>query len=534
MNQVLKLFKLQLDEKYDILKTNNKKKMLWSIFKYFLLLAALTIVFYVLFLRLSLVGFVVNRQLVSIILLVTQIISLFFAVGHIINTLYQNKNNELLMSLPASPNQVFLSKIILSYVQEVIMNTVFTLPLLISVGLLGGPARGFGVYYYLIMPLAMLILPLVPLALASLLSVPMNFVLKFFKRNITLSIITIVILVAGFIYLYVTVISGFANGFNIASKQIETVRNINNGVVDIGNNNVFYLLLADGITRAGKIWYLLVFTALGGAVLTLTFFIIRPFFFKMAMSSLENSTSKIKIGSYKKRTPFASLILKEFLTVFRSSGNVFDYFLFTLLMPFIVVVYDNMLLGMVVNQSGQIMINGAHLLIVAVFATLANIYSASAISREGVNFYITKTAPVNFYTQTLAKVTFNAIFSVGAIVITGIITMFYMNFWVCLLTTLICVFISLGHIFYCFDIDLKKPTLDWFDSGDISKINKNTTKAIIYGLIVALIFGMFIMLTTGLGIWSFIILLVASIIFCGYRAYVLILRVFYQYERLEM
>jgi len=51
MSQILKLFKIQFDEKFDILKTGNKKKMIGSIIKYLLIMAVLTIACYVLLLK---------------------------------------------------------------------------------------------------------------------------------------------------------------------------------------------------------------------------------------------------------------------------------------------------------------------------------------------------------------------------------------------------------------------------------------------------------------------------------------------------
>ena len=533
--KIYNLFKLQFDEKFDILKTGNIKKMLGAIFKYILLIAGLTLAFYVLFMKLSLIGFLTDVNLLSIVFLVTQVISLIFAVGHTIKNLFQSKDNELLMSLPASPNQVFVSKIILSYVQEVMINATFTLPLLLSVSFLGGSAYGFGLYFYLILPVLMLILPIFPLALALLLSIPVSMILKFFKKHIVLSIITIVAFIALFVLFYVKIVSGFAQGFNIASKQIETVRKINKAIASFASVNYLYLALAKGVMQVSKIYMPLLFLVLGLGVFAVAFLVVKPFFFKMAMGNLEHSVTKEKVGEFKKEPVLWSLIKKEFLTVFRSPGQIFDYFLFVILMPFIVVVFDNMLIDLVVNQAGRQMINGAHVIIVAVFATLSNIYSSSAISREGANFYIIKTMPINFYTQTLAKIIFNAMFSVGAIILTGIVTCFYMNVAVAILTTLISVFISLAHIFSCFDRDLKSPTLDWYDGGDISKVNKNTTKGIISGLLIALIAGGFIMLTasSNLGLWSFVILLVLCMIYCVYKAYILVLRVFYQYERLE-
>ncbi len=535
MSQILKLFKIQFDEKFDILKTGNKKKMIGAIIKYLLIIIALTIAFYTVFLKFVLLGFKTREELVSIVLLITQVISLLFAIGHTIKTLFQNKDNELLMSMPVSPNQVFVSKILFSYVQEVIINSFFVLPLLLSIGILGGSDIGFGVYFFLSMPFIIAILPLLPLSIALLLSIPVSYVLKFFKKHFIIATGLLLAFVVVMILLYVNLLAGITEGFNIASKQIETVKNINKAIETFGQHNYLYLWFAQGIMHISKIYWILLFIILSGSIFTLAFFVVKPFFFKLAMGNLENSVSVYREGSFKTNNKFSSLLKIEFLNVFRSPGTIFDYFLFVILMPFVVVVYDNLLLGMVVNQTGIQMINGSHVLIVAVFATLSNIYSASAISREGANFYIIKSSPISYYTTSFAKLTFNAIFSVSAIIITGIATCFYLDIGVAILTTFICIFLSLAHMFYSFDIDLKKPTLDWYDSGDIAKLNKNTTKSIISGILIALLSGLFIILlaSTNLGLWSFVLLLILSIAFCLYKFYILILRIFYQYERLE-
>ena len=78
---------------------------------------------------------------------------------------------------------------------------------------------------------------------------------------------------------------------------------------------------------------------------------------------------------------FASLLKKETLCIFRSPTDIFEYFLFTLLMPFIVFTYDQLLTTITVNQAGINMIAGAHVMVVAILAMLSNIVSASAISR---------------------------------------------------------------------------------------------------------------------------------------------------------
>lgn len=504
--------------------------MFSALFKFVFIAIALTFVCYLVLFKFVILGFASNKHLLALVLLVTQVISLIFATGNIIKVLFQNRDNELLMTMPVSPNQVFVSKVILSYIQELIINTTITLPLLISIAILGK----FSIYFYCMLPIVLILLPILPTALALLISIPVSHIINFFKRHTISSTILILAAVVTCVVLYSKLLSNFAESFNIVSKQIETIITINNALIKFSKINVFFSLFVDAILSITKIYYLLIYVFTCAIIMGLAVLAVRPFFFKVAMSNLENFKGVYKEGRFKSRSKFRSLLYNEFINVFRSPGIIFEYFLFTILMPFVVVVYDNLLLGLVVNQSGSLMINGAHLLIVGIFCTLSNIYSASAISREGVNFYLIKTAPVDYYTQTFAKVAFNAMFSVGSIIITGIVSCFYLNIWVVIFTTIICIFLSLGHIFYCFDNEIKQPTLDWYDSGEISKISKNTTKAIVASILIALVSGVVVMtLSTKIGLWSFAIMLIISIAYCLYMLYVLILRVSYKYETLE-
>lgn len=531
-SQIAKLFKLQIDERYDIFKSKNIKKMSFSILKYVFLLAVLTILFYVLLKQIFILNFKINEELISIVLLVTQLIVFLFAIGNIINTLYLNKNNELLMSLPVTPNQVFISKMLVIYIEEIIINSVFTLPLLLSLGFLGD----FSWTFFVLMPFYLIILPILPIALASFFSIPAMYVLRFFKRHSLLSIITILLVIAGGIWAYSAFISLFSSSFDIANKQIATVISINKAIEDFGANNIPFLQFAYGFMHISSIYWVLVYIGIGAVLMFGAIMLVRPFFFKMAMKNLEQSSGKQRSTLSKPTTPYMALLKKEFLVVFRNPGSVVNYLLFTLLMPFIVFVYDKLLLTMVVNDVGQTMINGSHLLIVAILAMLSNTMSANAISREGNNFYIMKTTPVDYYTQTLAKLSFNAIFTVSAVLVTGIVTCFYIDIPFAICTTLAVLFASLGHMLYCYDLDLKKPMLDWLDSSEMHKVSGNIGKSLLVGFAIAFLMGIFVIAfaSSKMGILAFVILIFVSFFYAIYRAYILMLRVSYRYDRIEM
>ena len=88
MPTILKLLKLQIDNKTDAFKTKSIKKMSISIFKRVLILIALFLVIGYGVLRLTTLGFKINAEFLGIVLLVLQVVSLVFGVGSIITNLY--------------------------------------------------------------------------------------------------------------------------------------------------------------------------------------------------------------------------------------------------------------------------------------------------------------------------------------------------------------------------------------------------------------------------------------------------------------
>ena len=532
MNKILKLFKLQIDEKFDLFKGRSFKKICWSLAKSVGLICGVSLLLYMLLMRFMVLGIVSNIQLVSIVLLFTQIIILIFSLGNIINTLYMNKDNELLMSLPVSPNQIFLSKLLVIYVSEIITCALITLPFLIVFGFV----CHFSFWFFLALIPLMFILPLLPICFAALLSIPLLFIIKFFKRHVLWASLIMIVFIAVAIFSYVQFLIAFSEFFNIESKQFETIREINKNVIDFGNRNFLFIGLSKSLINIGYFLWPFIYLGIGAVLFTIAVLIIRPFYFKMAMSYSENDTSRSKTGKFMFRSKFISLLQKEYYTVFRSPGYIFQFFIFPLFMPLIVVLYDNLLLSFATNQTGEFMVGGAHLLILCVLSNLSCVITANAISREGANFYLMKTTPVSYYHQTFAKLAFNAIFIVGAVLITAMLSLFYLPFHVVVCSTLIAIFLALGHMCYCFDIDLKKPVLDWYDAGEISKINKNVTKAIGWGVVLGLVAGMIVISMSAVQLLAlpWILLLALSVVFCIHRARILMIRVFYQYDRLEM
>ena len=129
MQNVLNLLKLQIDNKTDILKTKSPKKMAAAVLKALTLIVIASVVVWFIEGKIFVLNININSQLVAIILLVTQIISLVFAVGHIVSILYLNKDNEMLICFPVTANELFASKVLLIYLKEIAVNAMILVPI---------------------------------------------------------------------------------------------------------------------------------------------------------------------------------------------------------------------------------------------------------------------------------------------------------------------------------------------------------------------------------------------------------------------
>ena len=531
MSQILELFKLQLDNKYDIFKKKDFKSFFKSFFKYLVLTVAIILVMFLILRKIFFLLFInVNPSLMTLVLIATQAISFIFAVGSIMNTLYFSKDNELFMVMPVTFNQLFISKIMMIYINELIFNFVYMLPILFTFGLLGH----FSVIYFLLLFVFIPILPVLPIALASLISIPFMFIVKFFKKNIWLTIITILILVAGMFVLYMQLVSKISGAINIAEKQVSTGLRINREVEKLGSNVFIFSKLAISLVKFQNIYNIFLYLIGSFVLFMLCFLVIKPFYYKVATITLENTTSpKRKPKKFKARKPFNELLLNEIKLTFRSPSYIFQFFLFPVFMPLIVFTYDKLLITIAVNQAGQNMIFGSHILILLIIALMSNIISSIAISKEGSTFYLTKVSPIDFKLQVLAKLFFNAIFTIGAIIITTITTLLFTNLRVeiVFLSAFLVIILSLGHICHSFDMDLQNPILDWYDNSEISALSKSTTKSMVYALVLSLI--MFVLTTLG-GVTGLIFGVGMSVMYLLARIHLLKIRIYYYFNTMEV
>ena len=186
MSTTWELFRLQMDERVDLFKKANPKKVILSILMYIAIIAVATAVLTLIFMRFVTIGLYVDSNLFAVLLGITQILSFAIALLSIFKTMYSAKDNDLLMSMPCSPNQLFVSKLMVLYAFEVIANTLYTLPIFIMYAIL----TDVSIAFYICMPIFLLLLPLLALVTAALVSLPIMFLVRLIKKSNIASIIS--------------------------------------------------------------------------------------------------------------------------------------------------------------------------------------------------------------------------------------------------------------------------------------------------------------------------------------------------------
>ena len=182
------------------------------------------------------------------------------------------------------------------------------------------------------------------------------------------------------------------------------------------------------------------------------------------------------------------------------------------------------------------MVAGSHVMIVAILAMLSNISSASAISRDGATFHTSKIIPVDYFTQIFAKLTFNAIFTLGAVALTAVISAFSYPIWQIVLSSIAVGFAAIGHIALCLEMDIKHPSVCMQGDEEASTTSKSTPYALLSGLAIGFVMGLFLILqsTAENAVLPYVLLIVISLIFALWRVWHLILRVQLAYDKIEM
>ena len=423
----------------------------------------------------------VNMQalVLSLFIIITSLLTLIEGVYKSGNLLFNCKDDNLLLSLPIRKSTVLFIRILKFYLFEIAYNSLFLLPAIIVYAVHMKP----DITYYIVSIIGLLLFPIVPILVSSLIGTIITFISSKFKgKNMVQTILTIAFIL-GIMY--------------ISSNYQQLLTDITNNAANINNfiTNIYYPAGAYiNLVNEFNILKLLEFIAVNLALSIITILIIGRVYFNIN-SNVKSMKTKKSNKAYKITTssPISALIKKEFSrfinsTVFVTNAG-FGLVLFILGCILLIFNYDN-IANMITQINPNMTIEYTNSIIsILLFALIASCsfmtsITSSMISLEGKSLNILKSLPLKVFTIVESKV-LTAILIMFPCILLGdviIFTTFSFDAISILLTLIASILFPLLTETIGIIVNLKYPRMDAQNDTEVVKQSMSSSICVFIGM----------------------------------------------------
>lgn len=508
MEQLKALVLMQLKDKLDFGFVKTKKtlirKIVFTLLKFLIVVAACYVV------NLLLTLFIFNAsdepKIMVFVLALLLVISLISCTIGLVRALYFADDNKVLITFPVSANVIFISKIIVFYIYELIREYMLIVPILLGFGLFN-----ISRFTFWFMPwslIVMLFVPCIVVLAAALISIPSLFVARFANRYPVVKLVLFFMLVGAATWAIVEVVGIIPENLDF-TKIVPPLRRL---LVDFFDRIGRYLPPIEALVglligeqnksltynvftaRTALYFGILLFSA--AALFAITYFVSRPIFFKMMSKSFEfekKSVNKARLN--KKHGKLYAFTLKEFRLCILNTEVSLSFLTVYMLVPVMIFVLNKLYSAINTRLAGQVMTYAFTLLIMLLPMLASNGMIAKLFSKEGRAAYMKKTEPVNILEPIFAKLSFFLILSVPSIIASVAVfgsfvsQRFHWYDLVFLGGTII--FVQWAHILYSALTDIMNPQNEQYATVGESAQNPNENKATITAFALSVFFAFF-------------------------------------------
>lgn len=490
MNSIKALLRLELKAKFGSINLREWK----SVVKLFVILSFSILIYtvYIFGAKSFLISFYIyDMEFIFLILFMTLADTLLFfsGISTIGKSLFFSGDNEILLRFPVKGTDVFVSKIILVFIIQSITTIIIMLPVFILYGSITRQPYG----YFLLLPLILLFCIMLPFIFANILAIPFMNLKTYLKDKYSIMLLIFIVSVAGGFAIYMASVQGvlrfmeeqsmdfFSGGFMVLltglTRYAVPFRQFANLLV--GNNVLISLL---------------VIVLLFSAITYIAIIIVKRIYISTMLKNIEvEGSCFIKESKNKQKSLFITLINREFIDIFRSSNYSFQYLALAFGAPVMVYFCNRLAVFIGETNVGNGILSALTILVMLIFITLIVSFSASSISREGDNFYITKIVPVPYLLQIVVKFTLYMIVVFLSILVSiGVLVLCkYVDPLTGLLMFAICLLFAIGETCLSIKLDIKKPTFAVGGDGELTAGNLGTFVSMFIGLAIAILSGIF-------------------------------------------
>ena len=402
------------------------------------------------------------------------------------NILFEAKDNDLLMSLPISKKLLILIRFFKMYLYELIYGLLFIIPAIVVYVYF----VKVNVLFYIITLIMILMLPIIPIVLSSLIGyVIKNISIKFKAKKLVQIIITFAMF---FGILYIS-----NNGDEFINNIVSNASNINEIITKIYYPIGMYIKLINNFNILDIILYLII----NMLPLVLFVYILNRSYFVVINKSKVNSYSNKKGYKYNKISYMKALVIKEVKKYFSSPVYVFNTF-FGLILLVIATIglctnFESTVNYILSGEIEGIDINMLYNLapkvffLIIMFISFMTSITSSSISIEGKSFNISKSLPIGVNKILYSKIIFSNLLVIPIMLVCDVIFFIYFDLKIIdyifiILISIVGPIISslLGLI-----INLKYPKMDASNDTEVVKQSMSSMISVFSGMIISIAIG---------------------------------------------
>ena len=506
---------MQLRDKIDLSFVKDKKNLIRKIVFSVLKFVIITVVVFALVLVCSKLLVLFWADEIPSVMVFT--LTLFFLLSVIsctaglVKTMYFADDNKVLVTFPMGEGVVFLSKLLVFYFYEIIKSFTLLYPIVIGFLISMFTVNMLPWWAFIAVWIPMLIYTALPVVVGALLSVPMQYVVRFFMRFKAFGYALFVIVLAAIVVGIVSLINVMPENINIMSLYQTTLKPaIHNFLQGFQSrfaafSQIVYIFIGEK-TPSGLYAYsfttFLKFLAMIGiiaALFALVFVTTRFVFYAIMRKSFE--FDKKPFASAKKNVVHSSnvsFLIKELRLNFRSIGTVLNFLSVYIIVPIMILLMNKVFSLLSTSLRGDNLVFAFNVLIISLPLFASNAIIATSFSAEGRAAYIKKTKPVNVTWPLTAKLLPNLVGSLFSVLISISVFNYFadLSFGFVAMLFIGILFMHYGHIFFSATLDLMNPQNEQFaTTGELhgnANENISTVSAFVLSAIYAFVSFVFL------------------------------------------
>lgn len=429
------------------------------------------------------------------------LIVFIFGIFYVMATFYFSSDIESLLPLPLKPSTILSAKFTVVLIYEYLTELLFMLPMCVTYGVLSHS----GVVFYLYLIVVFLTLPIVPLVIASFISMIIMRFTPFAKNKDAFKTIAGILGLAmalGFNFVFQRLGSSMGN----EKQMLELMAKGNNSLIQTTSSLFPTAKLATTAlvfnTTLNGLLNMLLYLVITIALLAVLLILGEAIYFKGVIGISEAASKRKKLSSKEldestvQSSALKSYTIKELKLLFRTPAYFMNCVLITFLLPIFLLIplFSEKKLALQLDMArtflNQPILPGVLIAIafgVMMFVSVANPTACTAISREGKNLFTCKYMPISYGKQIAAKLLSAIMLNlIGAgLLIIAAMVIFIPPVYLLLQLIVIAILVVLCSAFLGILIDLTYPKLDWDNEQRAVKQNMNVIITMLLGVVLA-------------------------------------------------